>query len=159
MTALANLSQRRTLDPAYAFDITGPKARLCVADGGCEIVHESTRFQICVYALVAPEPEHKRMNADDTLYIVLEGSGILDVDGEKLELREGHAAFVPAGANHRFSAYEHLTVLTVLERDHQSNQLESGDRDDPTRRHDHHRPPVKPAQQPTQRRRQERPAR
>ena len=124
MTALANQSQRQTLDPAHAFDITGPKARLCAADGGYEIVHESTRFQICVYALVAPEPDHKRTNADDELYIVLEGSGMLDVDGEQLELREGQAAFVPAGADHRFSAYEHLTVLTILERDGQVDQPE-----------------------------------
>jgi mannose-6-phosphate isomerase-like protein (cupin superfamily) len=125
MTALANQSQRqKTLDPAHAFDITGPKARLCAADGGYEIVHESARFQICVYALVAPEPDHKRTNADDELYIVLEGSGMLDVDGEQLELREGQAAFVPAGADHRFSAYEHLTVLTILERDGQVDQPE-----------------------------------
>lgn len=103
MTALANLSQRQTLDPAHAFDITGPKARLCAADGGYEIVHESSGFQIGVYAL----------------YIVLEGSGMLDVDGEQLELREGQAAFVPAGTGHRFSAYERLTVLTVLKRDGQ----------------------------------------
>jgi mannose-6-phosphate isomerase-like protein (cupin superfamily) len=124
MTALANHSQRQTLDPAHAFDITGPKARLCVADGGYEIVHESTRFQICVYALVAPEPDDKRMNTDDELYIVLEGSGMLDVDGEQLELREGHAVFVPGGAEHRFSAYERLTVLTILERDGQVDHLE-----------------------------------
>jgi mannose-6-phosphate isomerase-like protein (cupin superfamily) len=124
MTALANQSQRQTPDPAHAFDITGPKARLCAADGGYEIVHESTRFQICVYALVAPEPDHKRTSADDELYIVLEGSGMLDVDGEQLELREGQAAFVPAGTGHRFSAYERLTVLTILERDGQVDQPE-----------------------------------
>jgi mannose-6-phosphate isomerase-like protein (cupin superfamily) len=41
---------------------------------------------------------------------------MLEVDGEELELREGHAAFVPAGAEHCFSAYEHLTVLTILEK-------------------------------------------
>jgi mannose-6-phosphate isomerase-like protein (cupin superfamily) len=56
------------------------------------------------------------VNADDELYIVLEGSGVLDVDGEQLELREGHAAFVPAGADHCFSAYEHLIVLAILEK-------------------------------------------
>ena len=121
MTAVANMSQRRT---AHAFDINGPIARLCAADGGCEIVHESTRFQIYVYALVAPEPEDMRVHADDTLYIVLEGSGMLDVDGETLDLREGHAAFVPAGADHRFSAYEHLTVLTILEGNDQTDQRE-----------------------------------
>ena len=33
--------------------------------------------------------------------------------GEQLELREGRAAFIPAGANHCFSSYEHLTVLAI----------------------------------------------
>ena len=116
MTTLAQRPQRQALDPAHAFDITGAKARLCAADGGYELVHESTRFQVCVYTLVAPEPDDQRMNADDELYIVLEGSGMLDVEGEQLELREGRAAFVPAGADHCFSAYEHLTVLAILER-------------------------------------------
>jgi mannose-6-phosphate isomerase-like protein (cupin superfamily) len=124
MTTLANQSQRQTLDPAHAFDITRPKARLCAAEGGYEILHESTRFQICVYALVAQEPDQRRINADDELYIVLEGSGMLDVEGEQLELREGHVAFVPAGADHHFSAYEHLTVLTILARDGQVDQPE-----------------------------------
>ena len=117
MTMLTQQPQRQALDPAHAFDINGAKARLCAADGGYELVHESTRLQICVYTLVAPEPDHQRMNADDELYIVLEGSGMLDVDGEQLELREGGAAFVPAGADHSFSAYEHLTVLAILERE------------------------------------------
>jgi mannose-6-phosphate isomerase-like protein (cupin superfamily) len=101
-------------DTAHAFDIDGPKARLCATDGGREIVHQSTLLQIGVYTLVAPEPDHERVSADDELYIVLEGNGLLDVEGEQLELREGHAVFVPAGANHRFSAYEHLSVLAVL---------------------------------------------
>ena len=117
MTTLAQRPQRQAPDPAHAFDITGAKARLCAADGGYELVHESTRLQICVYRLVAPEPDHQRTNANDELYIVLEGSGMLDVEGEQLELLEGRAAFVPAGADHRFSAYEHLTVLAILERE------------------------------------------
>jgi mannose-6-phosphate isomerase-like protein (cupin superfamily) len=117
MTALTQQLPRQAPDSAHAFDITGAKARLCAADGGYELVHESTRLQICVYTLVAPEPDHQRMNADDELYIVVEGNGILDVDGEQLELREGRAVFVPAGADHCFSAYEHLTVLAILERE------------------------------------------
>ena len=107
---------RHALTPAHAFDITGAKARLCAADGGYEIVHESRRLQIRVYTLVAPEPDQRRVNAGNELYIVLEGRGILDVDGEQLELSEGHAAFVPAGTDHRFNAYEHLSVLAILER-------------------------------------------
>jgi mannose-6-phosphate isomerase-like protein (cupin superfamily) len=114
MTALAGHAQPQALDTAHAFDIMGAKARLCAAAGGYETVHASTQLQICVYSLVAPEPDGQRVNADDELYIVLEGSGMLDVGGEQLELREGHAAFVPAGADHCFSAYEHLTVLAIL---------------------------------------------
>ena len=116
MTSLAEEPRRDRMDSARAFDFIGARARLCAAEGGYETVHESQRLQICVYALVAPEPDHQRVNADDEIYIVLEGSGTIDVDGEQLQLREGHAAFVPAGANHRFSAYEHLTVLAILEK-------------------------------------------
>jgi mannose-6-phosphate isomerase-like protein (cupin superfamily) len=116
MTSLAHELQGHTLDSARAFDITGAKARLCAADGGYETVHESPRLQVCVYALVAPEPDHQRVNTDDEIYIVLEGSGTLEVEEEQLELREGHAAFVPAGADHSFTAYEHLTVLAIRER-------------------------------------------
>jgi mannose-6-phosphate isomerase-like protein (cupin superfamily) len=116
MTSLAHELHGHTLESARAFDVTGAKARLCAADGGYETVHESRRLQICVYVLVAPEPDHQRVNADDEIYFVLEGSGTLEVDGEQLELREGHAAYVPAGADHRFSAYEHLTVLAIRER-------------------------------------------
>jgi mannose-6-phosphate isomerase-like protein (cupin superfamily) len=117
MTALGHQLQRRVIEPAHAFDITGAKARLCAGDGGYEIVHESARLQIFVYALVAPEPDHRLLNAEDELYIVLEGSGMLDVDGDQLELREGRLAFVPAGADHCFTAYEHLTVLAIRERE------------------------------------------
>jgi mannose-6-phosphate isomerase-like protein (cupin superfamily) len=117
MTALGSHVQQRVLEQAHGFDVTGPKARLCAGDGGYEIVHESTRLQILVYALVAPEPDHRLLNAEDELYVVLEGRGMLDVDGEQLELREGRLVFVPAGSDHCFTAYEHLTVLAIRERD------------------------------------------
>jgi mannose-6-phosphate isomerase-like protein (cupin superfamily) len=116
MTILLQDMHGLTLDSAHVFDITGAKARLCAGDGGYEIVHESQGRQICVYALVAPEPDHQRANADDQLYVVLEGRGTLDVDGAQLELQEGSAAFIPAGADHCFSSYEHLTVLAILEK-------------------------------------------
>ena len=41
---------------------------------------------------------------------------MLDVEGTKVELREGHALFVPAGAEHRFSGYEELSLLVIFER-------------------------------------------
>ena len=66
--------------------------------------------------LVAPEPDRQQPHADDELYIVLEGRGVLDVEGAQLELSEGHAVFVPAGTEHRFIGYEQLSVLVIFER-------------------------------------------
>jgi mannose-6-phosphate isomerase-like protein (cupin superfamily) len=84
--------------------------------GGYEIVHESPGLEVGVYVLVAPEPDRQQPHADDELYIVLEGSGVLEIEGRSIPLDEGHAAFVPAGADHRFSAYEQLAVLVIFAR-------------------------------------------
>ena len=103
------------LTVAHAFDVTAVKQRLGEA-GGYEIVHSSPGLEIGVYVLVAPEPDRQQPHDDDEIYFVLEGSGVLDVEGQKVELREGHALFVPAGAEHRFSGYEHLSLLVIFER-------------------------------------------
>jgi mannose-6-phosphate isomerase-like protein (cupin superfamily) len=100
---------------AHAFDIEGVKQRLSES-GGYEVVHASPGLEIGVYVLVAPEPDRQQPHADDEVYVVLEGRGVLDVEGTKVDLREGHALFVPAGAEHRFSAYERLCVLVIFER-------------------------------------------
>ena len=105
-----------SLLPAHPFDIEGAKQRLVEAGGGYEIVHSSPGLEIGVYVLVAPEPDRQQPHVDDEVYVVLEGSGVLEVEGEPVALRVGHAVFVPAGADHRFSAYEQLSVLVVFER-------------------------------------------
>jgi len=104
-----------TLAVAHAFDIAAVKDRLGER-GGYEVVHASEGLEIGVYVLVAPEPDRQQPHADDEVYVVLEGSGTLDVAGTSVDLREGHAAFVPAGVEHRFTGYEHLTVLVIFER-------------------------------------------
>lgn len=111
------MSERRLspLPIAHAFDTEAVVERLR-SQGGYEIVHASPGLEIGVYVLVAPEPDRQQPHEDDEVYIVLEGSGILDVEGETVALREGHAVFVPAGAEHRFSAYERLAVLVIFER-------------------------------------------
>ena len=48
--------------------------------------------------------------------MVLEGSGTLEIEGRAVRLDQGHAAFVPAGADHRFSGYEQLAVLVIFAR-------------------------------------------
>ena len=68
------------------------------AQGGYEIVHESPGLELGVYVLVAPEPDRQQPHEDDEVYAVLEGPGTLEVEGERVDLSEGQAVFVPAGA-------------------------------------------------------------
>jgi mannose-6-phosphate isomerase-like protein (cupin superfamily) len=100
----------------HAFGVKSVVERLRSAGGGYEIVHESPGVELGVYVLVAPEPDRQQPHADDEIYVVLEGSGVLDVDGKSVPVKEGDAVFVEAGADHRFSAYEQLAVLVVFER-------------------------------------------
>jgi mannose-6-phosphate isomerase-like protein (cupin superfamily) len=103
----------------HPFDIEGARERLGASGGGYEIVHESPGLEVGVYVLVAPEADRQQPHEDDEVYYVLEGRGALDVEGETVELEEGHAVFVPAHAKHRFSSYELLSLLVVFERKRQ----------------------------------------
>jgi mannose-6-phosphate isomerase-like protein (cupin superfamily) len=100
----------------HAFEVAAVKDRLREACGGYEIVHESAGLELGVYVLVAPEPDRQQPHEDDEVYVVLDGSGVLEVEGEQVPVREGSAVFVEAGADHRFTAYEQLGVLVIFER-------------------------------------------
>jgi mannose-6-phosphate isomerase-like protein (cupin superfamily) len=100
----------------HSFEVAAVKERLREAGGGYEIVHQSTGLEVGVYVLVAPEPDRQQPHEDDELYVVLEGTGVLDVSGEQVAVREGSAVFVEAHAEHRFTAYEQLSVLVIFER-------------------------------------------
>jgi mannose-6-phosphate isomerase-like protein (cupin superfamily) len=99
----------------HAFEIDAVRQRLAGAGGGYEVVHKSSGLEIGVYVLVAPEPDRQQPHEDDELYVVLEGTGVLQVEGNDVPVREGTAVFVEAGADHRFTAYEHLSVLVIFE--------------------------------------------
>lgn len=99
-----------------SFDPRDAIGRLREAGGGYEIVHESPGLKLGVYVLVAPEPDRQQPHEDDEVYVVLEGSGTLEVEDERIDLGAGQALFVPAGAEHRFVGYEQLAVLVVFER-------------------------------------------
>src|SRR5437764_6051959 len=101
---------------AHTVEVQRAKERLAAAGGGYEIVHQSPGLELGVYVLVAPEPDRQQPHDDDEVYVVLEGSGVLDVEGESVPMNVGDACFVPAGADHRFSAYEQLAVLVLFER-------------------------------------------
>ena len=108
--------QPMPLRAAEPFDIASVKERLAAESGGYQIVHRSAGLELGVYVLVAPEPDRQQPHEDDEVYVVLEGSGVLQVEGDEIPVREGTAVFVQAGADHRFTAYEHLSVLVIFER-------------------------------------------
>jgi mannose-6-phosphate isomerase-like protein (cupin superfamily) len=97
-----------------AFGVDEARRRLVEAGGGYEVVHESPGLEVGVYVLVAPEPDRQQPHEVDEVYVVLEGSGTLEVEGESVPVHEGGAVFVAAGADHRFSAYESLSVLVIF---------------------------------------------
>ncbi len=103
---------------AHPFDVEETRTRLSEQGGGYEVVHRSPGLEIGVYVLVAPEADRQQPHDFDEVYVVLEGTGVLDVEGEQTALREGQALFVPAGADHRFTAYEHLSLLVVFNGPH-----------------------------------------
>ena len=86
----------------------------------------STPLPLGVYVLVAPEPDRQQPHEDDEVYVVLELEAGRGVDGlvaalaggeaasNPVELKEGQAVFVPAGADHRFVGYEQLSVLVIF---------------------------------------------
>jgi mannose-6-phosphate isomerase-like protein (cupin superfamily) len=90
--------------------------RLSEGNGGYEVVHESDGLQVGVYVLVAPEPDRQQPHEWDELYIVLEGRGTLEVEGKGIDLAEGGAAYVKAGAEHRFVGYEGLSLLVIFDK-------------------------------------------
>ena len=101
---------------SHSFDVRHVAERLAEGNGGYEIVHESPGVEVGVYVLVAPEPDRQQPHEDDEIYVVLEGRGVLQVEDERVSLQEGSAVFVRAGADHRFSAYEHLSVLVLFDK-------------------------------------------
>src|SRR6476659_489776 len=108
----------KPLTEAYPFDVEEVKSRLAAENGGYEVVHSSPGLEIGVYVLVAPEPDRQQPHDEDEVYVVLEGSGVLEVEDVATPLDEGMALFVPAGADHRCTAYEHLSLLVIFNGDH-----------------------------------------
>src|SRR5215471_12580728 len=85
---------RGRLRPMHPFDVDKTRKALAERGGGYEVVHSSPGLEIGVYVLVAPEPDRQQPHEFDEVYIVLEGSGVLEVEGVATPLQEGGALFV-----------------------------------------------------------------
>ena len=107
------------MDPIH---VPEDERRLAAGNGGYEIVHESPGMEVGVYVLVAPEPDRQQPHDRDELYVVLDGRGTLEIEDGTVDLKEGEAAFVPAGADHRFVGYEGLSVLVIFAGDRSSSE-------------------------------------
>jgi mannose-6-phosphate isomerase-like protein (cupin superfamily) len=107
---------------AHRFDVRSALDRL-KDNGGYEIVHESPNVEVGVYVLVAPEPDRQQPHAYDEVYVVLQGRGVLTVEGQDFRLTEGDAVFVPFGAEHQFTGYEELSVLVFFAKSNGSGEL------------------------------------
>ena len=81
--------------PSHAFEVEQVRRRLEAGNGGYEVVHTSPGLEVGVYVLVAPEPDHQQPHADDELYVVLEGSGVLNVEGEAIPVDGGTVRLRP----------------------------------------------------------------
>jgi mannose-6-phosphate isomerase-like protein (cupin superfamily) len=99
-----------------SIDFEQVRRRLAEGEGGYEIVHTSPGLELGVYVLVAPEPDRQQPHEDDEVYVVLEGRGALEIEGEIVQLAEGQTVFVPAGAEHHFVGYESLSLLVIFTR-------------------------------------------
>jgi mannose-6-phosphate isomerase-like protein (cupin superfamily) len=102
--------------PEHLFDVEATNRRLQADGGGYEVVHSSPGLEVGVYVLVAPEPDRQQPHEDDEVYVVLEGRGTLEVEGREEDMEEGQAIFVAAGAEHRFTGYESLSLLVIFAR-------------------------------------------
>jgi mannose-6-phosphate isomerase-like protein (cupin superfamily) len=109
------------------FDVGAAAARLAGSAGGYEVVHESPGLEIGLYVLVAPEPDRQAPHAFDEVYLVLEGEGDIEVDGETRHVVKDEAVFVAAHAEHRFSGYESLSLLVIFNGPHSASKLAARD--------------------------------
>jgi mannose-6-phosphate isomerase-like protein (cupin superfamily) len=99
-----------------AFEVSEIAARLKAENGRYEVFHASPGLDLGVYVLVAPEPDRQRPHEWDEVYVVLHGQATLTVEGEAIRLVEGGAAYVKAGAEHRFTDYESVSLLVVFDK-------------------------------------------
>ena len=98
------------------FEIADLIARQSEADGFWHEFLRVPRLYCGIYALPAGADDPQQPHADDEVYYVVKGRGVIQVEGEDMPLREGSVAYVAAHAQHHFhSITEDLTLLVFFE--------------------------------------------
>ena len=74
------------------------------------------RLYCGLYVLAAGTKDPQQPHADDEVYYVVKGRGVIQVDGDDTPVQEGSVAYVAADAKHHFhSITEDLTLLVFFE--------------------------------------------
>ena len=74
------------------------------------------RLYCGLYVLPVGTKDPQQPHADDEVYYVVKGRGIIQVEGDDMPLQEGSVAYVAADAEHHFhSITEDLTLLVFFE--------------------------------------------
>jgi mannose-6-phosphate isomerase-like protein (cupin superfamily) len=108
------LTVAEALQAAVSLDLPAIQARLEASRGGVHVAHSAAAFEIRVEVLNSPGPGAMRRERTDTLYVALDGNGVLGVEnGDPLALARGEAAVVPAGARHVVFGNPRLSLLVV----------------------------------------------
>jgi hypothetical protein len=100
----------------HSFEVAAVKQRLAEAGGGYEVVHESAGLELGVYVLVAPEPIASSRTRTTSSTSSSKAPVCCRWRAMRSRCKRAPAVFVEAGADHRFTAYEHLSVLVLFER-------------------------------------------
>lgn len=96
------------------FDVAATAARLAERGGGYESIHSSPGLEVGVCVLVVGEEDKQTPHTYDEAYVLLDGEGEIEIEGERSLLRRGQGVFVEAGVEHRFHPYDELTLLVVF---------------------------------------------
>ena len=111
---IARSSKLGTVRRVHGFDVAATAARLAERGGGYESIHSSPGLEVGVYLLVAGEEDKQTPHTFDEAYVLLDGEGEIEIEGERSLLRRGQGVFVEAGVEHRFHPYDELTLLVVF---------------------------------------------
>ena len=98
------------------FEIADLMAQQSEQDGFWYEFLRSPKLYCGLYVLPAGTKDPQQPHADDEVYYVVKGSGVIQVNGEDMPLQEGSIVFVAAEADHHFhSITEDLTLLVFFE--------------------------------------------
>ena len=90
----------------HSFDVLRVAQRLSEGNGGYEVVHETAGLQVGSTCSWRRSPIASSRTSGTRSASSSRAAGRSKVEGEEIPLAEGGAAFVKAGAEHRFVGYE-----------------------------------------------------